>query len=270
MLKCTYEAIYRRPQFARRTHPEKRTVLRPRTPPNADLRIGYLGVALITSRQRSNRVPGKSRMRILEIPKSGRLGKWVYYMRGRKQCRRRWVKPRDPRTPGQLRSRARFGAASRAWSWSQRLTEELRQEWRVAGAKVRSRPRLWQSGKLTGQAYFVGRNCAKARIGLDLLTRPSQGSHDDQIIVTPVTHPAVRAFPRQAAVRGGCLQARQCQRVARSTWDQYHTNTGVAPYQCRRNTSATARARSVAGGVRKPSLAGVQRHRRRRELWRGS
>ena len=112
-------------------------------------------------------------MRTLDIPKSGRLGKWVFYMRGRKQYRRRWVKPRDPRTPGQLRSRARFGAASKAWSWSPRLTEESRRDWRVAGAKVRSRPRLAQSGKLTGQVYFVGKNCAKERIGREMLLRPA-------------------------------------------------------------------------------------------------
>ena len=47
-------------------------------------------------------------MKMLDIPKSGRLGKWVFYMRGRKQCRRRWVQPKDPRTPGQLESRGAF------------------------------------------------------------------------------------------------------------------------------------------------------------------
>lgn len=55
-------------------------------------------------------------MNLSEPLRSGRRGQWVYYMRGNKQCRRRYVCPRDPRTPGQLRSRQTFGAASKAWS----------------------------------------------------------------------------------------------------------------------------------------------------------
>ena len=94
-------------------------------------------------------------------PKSGRLGKWVYYMRNGKQCRRRYVKPRDTRTPEQLRLRAAFGATSKAYS--QVLTEEQRQECRAAGAKVRSRPRLAQSGPLSGQQYSIRRKAAEAR-----------------------------------------------------------------------------------------------------------
>jgi hypothetical protein len=98
-----------------------------------------------------------------DVPRSGKWGKWVYYMRNGKQCRRRYVKPRDPHTPGQLRSRAALAAASKAYSWA--LTEEQRQECRAAGAKVRSRPRLAQSGRLTGQLYYVGRTTAKPGVG---------------------------------------------------------------------------------------------------------
>ena len=94
-----------------------------------------------------------------DVPKSGKWGQWVYYVRNGKQCRRRYVKPRDPRTAGQLRSRAAFAAASKAYSWG--LTEEQRQECRAAGAKVQSRPRLGQSGPLTGQLYSIGRDTAK-------------------------------------------------------------------------------------------------------------
>ena len=94
-----------------------------------------------------------------DVPKSGKWGQWVYYVRNGKQCRRRYVKPRDPRTAGQLRSRAAFAAASKAYSWA--LTEEQRQECRAAGAKVHSRPRLGQSGPLTGQLYSIGRDTAK-------------------------------------------------------------------------------------------------------------
>ena len=94
-------------------------------------------------------------------PKSGKFGNWVYYMRKGKQHRRRYVRPRDMRTPEQLRLRAAFGAASHAYSWE--LTEEERKECRAAGAKVRSRPRLAQSGRLSGQQYHVKRKAAEAR-----------------------------------------------------------------------------------------------------------
>ena len=54
-----------------------------------------------------------------------------------------------------------MAAASKAYSWE--LTEEQRQECRAAAAKLRTRPRLEQSGVLTGQQYFVRGKCAKVR-----------------------------------------------------------------------------------------------------------
>ena len=42
--------------------------------------------------------------------KSGRCGDWVWYVRGSKQCRQRWAKPKDPKTPAHLRCRARLAA----------------------------------------------------------------------------------------------------------------------------------------------------------------
>ena len=69
-------------------------------------------------------------------------------MRYGKQIRRPYVRPHDPRTPAQLRSRARLSAASSKYSYS--LTEKQRNACIAAGAKRRSRPRLGQSGPLTG------------------------------------------------------------------------------------------------------------------------
>ena len=93
-------------------------------------------------------------------------------MRGNKQCRRRWVKPRDPRTPTQLRYRAALVAAAKAWSDGQFMTEEDRLAWCAAAKKVRSRPRLTQSGPLTGQLYFVALNAERLLKGLEMLRRP--------------------------------------------------------------------------------------------------
>ena len=89
--------------------------------------------------------------------KSGRCGDWVWYVRGNKQCRRRWAKPRDPRTPRQLYWRARLSTASKKYSES--LTDEQQDACIAAGAKQRCRPRLGDSGRLTGQQHWVRQEC---------------------------------------------------------------------------------------------------------------
>ncbi len=96
---------------------------------------------------------------------SGRFGDYVYFVRNGKQFRRRYVVPTDRRTPGQLRTRATFGAAAKYWSHSDQLTDQERQAWETAANQVQSRPRLEQSGPLTGQQYFVGCAC-KGQFGM--------------------------------------------------------------------------------------------------------
>ena len=93
-----------------------------------------------------------------------------FVLPGNKQFRRRWVMPNDPRSLRQRRWRARLGAASGRYSRS--LTEEQRDACIAVGAKRRSRPRLGQSGALTGQQYSVGKECATyAREGPRLAAR---------------------------------------------------------------------------------------------------
>jgi hypothetical protein len=89
--------------------------------------------------------------------KSGRCGDWVWYMRGSKQCRRLWGKPKDPRTRRQRCWRALLGGASK--KYSQALTDEQRDACIAAGAKQQSRPRVGQWGWLTGQQYWVRTEC---------------------------------------------------------------------------------------------------------------
>jgi hypothetical protein len=101
-----------------------------------------------------------------------------FVLRGNQQCRRRWVKPTDPRSVRQRRWRARLSAASKRYSRS--LTEEQRDACIAAGMKRRSRARLGQSGALTGQQYSVGKECAayagkvrcKASVPTDRENRP--------------------------------------------------------------------------------------------------
>ena len=65
-----------------------------------------------------------------------------------------------------------MSAVSKAWS--ELLTEPERRVWMAAGAKVRSRPRLSQSGPLSGEMHFAGINSARLGIGRELLRVPPE------------------------------------------------------------------------------------------------
>jgi hypothetical protein len=142
------------------------------------------------------------------VIKSGRCGLYVWYVRGGKQCRRRWAKPKDPRTPKQRHWRARLGAASRKYSHA--LTDKQQDACIAAGAKRRSRPRLDQSGWLTGQQYLVQRECAsKAAGGM----RSAEGT----------------------------VQVPQPQRVTRSTWEPHRGPSRPPPGHSRRDTGRVSK-----------------------------
>jgi hypothetical protein len=66
----------------------------------------------LSNRKRHNQTD----LNLPDVLRSGHWGEWVYYLRGNKQCRRRYVVPKDPCTPNQLRCRAALAAASKAWS----------------------------------------------------------------------------------------------------------------------------------------------------------
>lgn len=91
--------------------------------------------------------------------RSGRCGDWVWYLRGGRQFRRLYVKPKDPRTFAQRYWRRRFGTASKKYSHA--VSEHQQEAWIAQGEKLRSRPRLGQSGPLTGQQYAIRRDYLK-------------------------------------------------------------------------------------------------------------
>ena len=118
--------------------------------------------------------------------KSGRCGDYVWYMRGSKQIRHRYQKPRDRRTSRQLRWRARFGAASRKYSES--LTDEQQNACIAAGAKLRCRPRLGPSGHLTGLQYWIRKEyAAKAEARLRKAKRTAQVPQCQRLAETPTS-----------------------------------------------------------------------------------
>ena len=173
-------------------------------------------------------------MKVLDIPKSGRRGIYVFYMRKGRLCRRRYVRPKDPRTPKQLRARAVLGAASKAWSSSECFTEEQRQGLRAAGAKVQSCPRLAQSGPLTGQQLFVGKSCARGRLGREIRRLLAGGMINSQEAKTQrgrakgrIRHSDFRKG--KAAGQSGRAQPQRFQGVARFTRESRRGRFVVAP-----------------------------------------
>jgi hypothetical protein len=193
--------------------------------------------------------------------KSGRCGDWVWYVSGNKQLRHLYVKPRDPRTTRQLHGRACFGAASKHYSAS--LTQGQREACIAAGAKFRSRPRLGQSGPLTGQQYSIrleyaakaGGRTQKAEStakGLQTLEFSVSTSEIHQSLSgvppAPGRRGTRRASQREARRKNAecsppsavlrrrtgrhnvraASEVRQAQRVTRSGWGRYRNTTRAA------------------------------------------
>jgi hypothetical protein len=83
----------------------------------------------------------------------------------------------SPRPPHSCTApfRAALAKASKAWSENQPLTQEQRDDWHAAAAKVKCRGRLVALGFRSGQQHFVGSNSLKERWGLPLLLAPPTG-----------------------------------------------------------------------------------------------
>ena len=110
-------------------------------------------------------------MKILDIPQSGKCGTFVSVKTRYGQVRRRYVVPTDPRSPAQLRIRSAFGRVVSRW---RALTEDQRAAWAAATANVRSRPRLGQSGRLSGYLLFIKVNSVFAYQGQELVVVPPE------------------------------------------------------------------------------------------------
>jgi len=149
------------------------------------------------------------------VLRSGKCGDWIWYVRGGKQHRRRYARPKDPCTLAQLLCRTRFRTASRRYSRS--LTEEERAACIAAGAKLRSRSRHGQRGPLTGQQYWVRQDSAQAKVNV----KPTKAKTAPQPL--------------------------QPERVTRSTSEQYRIYTGDTPSIHRRGAVRTRMRRRGKG-----------------------
>jgi hypothetical protein len=168
--------------------------------------------------------------------RSGRCGDWIWYVRNGKQFRRLWTRPRDPRTPLQLYWRARLSAASKRYS--QGLTGGQRDGCIAAGARLRSRPRLFQSGLLTGQQYSVRQQCAP-KVAVD------------------------------ACHAGTMVRPLQTRGISASTWEHYRSAAFALPWQCRKTTVHPGRIITIWPVRERGKVGQISRNECRRKLWRG-
>ena len=110
-------------------------------------------------------------MKILDIPQSGKCGTYVSVRTRYGQIRRRYAPPKAPRSPAQLRIRSAFGRVVSRWRG---LTEDQRAAWAIPAQDVYSRPRLAQSGRLSGYLLFIKVNSTLAYQGQPLLVTPPE------------------------------------------------------------------------------------------------
>ncbi len=232
-------------------------------------------------------------------PLSGRRDSYVYYWAYGRLCWRRDVVPRDPRTPAQQRSRAAFASASKAWSGSHSVTEEQRDAWRADAAKIKSTPRLGQSGPLTAQNDFVGRNSVKERWGLALLWDPPVGERKKVECGRQNPESATQVQQAQSLAQSSSGTRRACaapapslprparaaakkaigtfcpaqvpfrQRLTQPSSDRPHIASQPLPVQYRWGARSPCHVGSIDLPLWSSTLAHIRRNARIRALWRG-
>jgi len=107
----------------------------------------------------------------LDVPQSGKVGTTVNVSTRFGLVERGYVKPRDPKTPGQMRVRANLGHIASRWRW---LTEAQRAAWTRGGREEETQRRLGRSTYLTGCQFYIKINCSRAALGLSQFSDPPQ------------------------------------------------------------------------------------------------
>ena len=102
-------------------------------------------------------------MKVIDTPRTNRIGNQVAYVSPFGQCYHTYVVPRDPKTERQRRMRDSFGSSSRGWGL--KLTEPQRQRWAQAALTAPSHPSLCQYSHLNGQQLAVKINSTLRCVG---------------------------------------------------------------------------------------------------------
>ena len=113
---------------------------------------------------------GYHSMKVLDTPRTGRLGAQVAYLSPFGTCFRSLTIPHDPRTDAQLRARRAFAASARGWGLE--LTESQRESWCAAAQTVPSWPSLRQYSHLSGQQFCVKINNTLRAVGQPPVAEP--------------------------------------------------------------------------------------------------
>ena len=109
-------------------------------------------------------------MKVIDTPRTNRIGNQVAYVSPYGQCYRAYVVPRNPRTEPQMRMRDVFGSSSSGWGL--KLTEPQRQRWGQAALTAPSHPSLGQYSHLSGQQLYVKINSTLRCVGQPPLDEP--------------------------------------------------------------------------------------------------
>lgn len=109
-------------------------------------------------------------MKIIDVPSSGKCGLTVTFPSRNGLIRRAWVVPANPQTVDQLSVRGRLATEASAYD---SLTEAQQDAWAAAAANVQSKPRLGQSGPLTGLQLFIKLNANLLLVGEPAINTPA-------------------------------------------------------------------------------------------------
>src|ERR1035438_5762687 len=109
-------------------------------------------------------------MKVIDTPRTNKIGNMVAYISPYGQCYRAYVVPRNPRTEAQMHKRDIFGSSSSGWGL--RLTEPQRQRWVQAALTAPSHPSLGQYSHLSGQQLCVKINSTLRCVGQPPLDEP--------------------------------------------------------------------------------------------------
>ena len=109
-------------------------------------------------------------MKVIESPRTGKIGDKVAYISPYGQCYHAYVVPRDPKTEARSQVRSGFGSASQRWGHV--LTEEQRLRWVAAAQTVPSHPSLGQYAHLSGHQLWVKIDNTLRLIGREAVYEP--------------------------------------------------------------------------------------------------
>jgi len=102
-------------------------------------------------------------MKVIDTPRTGKLGPVVFYPSPFGQCCRSLAVPHDPKSEAQSRMRQVFGVSSRGYGL--KLTDPQRQRWNVAAQTVPTHPSLNQYSGMSGQQLCVKINSTLRCVG---------------------------------------------------------------------------------------------------------